>query len=112
MRKDYAFWSASRSTHSKNNLKRKVMRAIRAMNKNIEDDEKWLGRFKIRARAFQHFTYEDGSANRCAVVFDIIDTKTGITQICCLPDHAFLSPYSFDFWNVVNDFVNDQTMGE
>ena len=41
MRKDYAFWSASRSTHSKNNLKRKVMRTIRAMNKNIENDEKW-----------------------------------------------------------------------
>lgn len=112
MRADYVFWSASRSTHSKNNLKRKVMKAIRAMNKNIEDDEKWQGRFKIRTRAFQHFTYEDGSANRCAVVFDMTDTKTGITQVECLPDHAFLSPYSFDFWNVVNDFVNDQTMGE
>lgn len=112
MRADYAFWSASRSTHSKNNLKRKVMKTIRAMNKNIKDDEKWQGRFKIRTRAFQHFTYEDGSANRCAVVFDMIDTKTGITQVVCLPDNCFMPPFTFNFWNVVNDFVNDQTMGE
>ena len=112
MRADYVFWSASRSTHSKNNLKRKVMKTIRVMNKNIEDDEKWQGRFKIRARAFQHFTYKDGSANRCAVVFDMIDTDTGITQVACLPDHCFMPPFTFNFWNVVNNFVNDQTMGE
>lgn len=112
MRKDYAFWSASRSTHSKNNLKRKVMKTIRAMNKNIEDDEKWQGRFKIRTRAFHHFTYKDGSANRCAVVFEMIDTKTGITQVACLSDHCFMPPFIFNFWNAINDFVNDQTMGE
>lgn len=58
---------------------RAMNRLIRSMNKNIEQDYLWLGRFYARQIASEFQEYEDGSGAELYVRLRFVDRKTGMT---------------------------------
>lgn len=68
-------YSANRKRHQ-----RQVNKVFRALNKNIEKDELWQGRFVARQRASYFTQYEDKSGYYLVVVYDFLDKKTGQTS--------------------------------
>lgn len=68
-------YSANRKRHQ-----RQVNKVFRALNKNIEKDELWQGRFVARQRASYFIQYEDKSGYYLVVVYDFLDKKTGQTS--------------------------------
>lgn len=68
-------YSANRKRHQ-----RQVNKVFRALNKNIEKDELWQGRFVARQRASYFVQYEDKSGYYLVVVYDFLDKKTGQTS--------------------------------
>lgn len=55
---------------------RAVNKILREMNKNIEEDELWMGRFFIRQWARSVITYEDHSGMYLALEMRLYDKKT------------------------------------
>ena len=68
-------YSAKRKRHQ-----RQVNKIFRALNKNIEKDELWQGRFVARQRASYFVQHEDKSGYYLIVVYDFLDKKTGQTS--------------------------------
>lgn len=68
-------YSTNRKRHQ-----RQVNKVFRALNKNIEKDELWQGRFVARQRASYFVQYEDKSGYYLVVVYDFLDKKTGQTS--------------------------------
>ena len=68
-------YSSNRKRHQ-----RQVNKVFRALNKNIEKDELWQGRFVARQRASYFVQYEDKSGYYLVVVYDFLDKKTGQTS--------------------------------
>lgn len=68
-------YSANRKRHQ-----RQVNKVFRALNKDIEKDELWQGRFVARQRASYFVQYEDKSGYYLVVVYDFLDKKTGQTS--------------------------------
>lgn len=63
-------------THNRRKHQRKINKAMRLMNKNIENDSLWRGRFCIRSgqTIFQRYEDNSGSELLCELLF--IDKKT------------------------------------
>ena len=53
---------------------------VRIMNKNIENDSLWQGRFYMRQVASRWREYEDKSGGELFVVLRLYDKQTGITK--------------------------------
>ena len=68
-------YSAKRKRHQ-----RQVNKVFRALNKSIEKDELWQGRFVARQRASYFIQHEDKSGYYLIVVYDFLDKKTGQTS--------------------------------
>ena len=68
-------YSAKRKRHQ-----RQVNKVFRALNKSIEKDELWQGRFVARQRASYFVQHEDKSGYYLIVVYDFLDKKTGQTS--------------------------------
>ena len=68
-------YSAKRKRHQ-----RQVNKIFRALNKIIEKDELWQGRFVARQRASYFVQHEDKSGYYLIVVYDFLDKKTGQTS--------------------------------
>ena len=58
---------------------RAMNKLMRDLNKNIENDNLWQGRFYVKQTAAQWHEYEDKSGAELWVVLSFIDKKTGIT---------------------------------
>jgi hypothetical protein len=57
---------------------RAINKLIREMNKRIEDDDLWLGRFYTKQIKSDWQLYEDGSGADLYVRLRFIDRKTGV----------------------------------
>ena len=68
-------YSANRKRHQ-----RQVNKVFRTLNKIIEKDELWQGRFVARQRASYFVQHEDKSGYYLVVVYDFLDKKTGQTS--------------------------------
>ena len=68
-------YSAKRKRHQ-----RQVNKVFRVLNKIIEKDELWQGRFVARQRASYFVQHEDKSGYYLIVVYDFLDKKTGQTS--------------------------------
>ena len=68
----YWLTSKNRKVHQ-----RAMNKLVRAMNKNIENDNLWNGRFVIKQDSAQWYLYEDGSGAELFVVLRFIDRCTG-----------------------------------
>ena len=67
----YWTYSANRKKHQ-----RRLNHYMRALNKNIETDTLWRGRFVVRQDCAQWLSYEDHSGYELYAVLKFVDKKT------------------------------------
>ena len=81
---------------------RKVTRAIRTMNKDIEQDKLWKGRFFARTLKTSFRIYPDKSGAVIYVLLQFCDKKTGITRVEWFDEWGIMRRKMF--WSM-NDFI-------
>lgn len=106
-RKDYTYSQHSCSQKSKRNLKRKIMKVIRATNDNILYDNLWRGRFYARCDGMFYNTYNDGSGTFCGVAVTFVDLAIEKTYQAHFDDLDFTMFNGATFWRAMNDFIVD-----
>jgi hypothetical protein len=62
-------------------LQSKVNKSVKAINKNIYDDDLWLGRFYIKQTKSEYCEFEDKSGGILRVWLKFIDKKTKVNKI-------------------------------
>ena len=75
-------------------IQRDVNRKIKALNRSIENDELWLGRFYVRQVNRRIYKYEDNSGVGMSLTLIMIDKQTGKNQ----------KFYCFS-WDVINTYL-------
>lgn len=93
--------SMCRKTHQ-----RKVNKVFRDMNKNIENDTLWNGRFTIKQIDSQWFVFPDSSGAYLCVYYEILDKKTRQAKLCYARESI---SFPYDIWKSVNDFIVNDT---
>ena len=86
------------------NLRRKINARIRAFNKNIENDDVWLGRFVARQRQLFINQYGDHSGYYAHMVIRISDKKTGRYRDALFSDLE-ITMSGWKFFEFVNNFI-------
>lgn len=97
----YRRWltSLNRKTHQ-----RAVNKVFRDINKSIEKDELWKGRFVIKQHPYSTFTiYEDKSGAEFFTNYYLIDKKTGRTHLSCGTSNDILNPHKM--FIEMNNFI-------
>lgn len=95
-------------TYSNNRKKyqRKMNYYMRKINKNIENDNLWRGRFVMRQDCAQWVKYEDNSGYALYVRLYCVDKKTGRKQF--IPMHSVNSLCFWNghkLWEIMNNFI-------
>lgn len=81
---------------------RKVTRAIRNMNKDIERDELWRGRFFARTLKTDYKIFPDKSGAVIYVLLQFCDKKTGLARTEFFDEWAIMKWRMY--WSM-NDFI-------
>ena len=88
---------------------RELNKHIRRVNKAIENDNLWLGRFYITQASSSWYAYEDGSGGELFAVLVCVDKKDGTLY----PWHeGFLTGYQFTpgrLFMFMNTFITEIT---
>lgn len=96
------YWlsSKNRKVHQ-----RAMNRLMRILNKQIENDDVWKGRYYVRQKAHQWYEYEDKSGAELLVVLELHDQTTGKSkELADTVNHwRFLGGNSL--WMAMNDFI-------
>lgn len=94
-------YSANRKKHQ-----RKLNKILRDINKNIEQDDLWRGRFYAKQGNYSHFyRYEDGSGWELYVVIELRDRFTGqIHRIGESVNHWGMW-HGSHMWEAMNEFI-------
>ena len=71
----------NRETWNYKKIQRKVNKIVRKLNKQIEDDELWKGRFYIRQVKRYMKPFDDMSGVDDAFLFEMYDKKTGMKHL-------------------------------
>jgi hypothetical protein len=80
---------------------------MRELNKNIENDSLWCGRFYVHQIARQRYVYEDGSGMELWVTLEFVDRKTGRTKQLLETVNYWTSFCSRLFWEANTFIVED-----
>lgn len=70
----------SMHSHKRRNHQRWLNRFCRAINKSIENDPLWLGRFVVEQKATEMEWFDDGSGGLLYCHLQFRDKKTGTTE--------------------------------
>lgn len=91
----------SMKSHKRKNHQRWFNQYIRYINKSMEEDDLWLGRFYVTQEATHMDWFEDGSGGIMHAYLTFHDHKTGITR------NKWYDGLDMDwrFWNDFNDFI-------
>ncbi len=93
------------TSKDKKRHQRAMNKLMRNLNKNIENDSLWKGRFYIRQIASDWLYYEDKSGGTLYVRLRFYDRKTGITKdVWDTVNHWRFLGGSNLFW-AMNDFI-------
>jgi hypothetical protein len=84
---------------------RAMNKLMRDLNKNIENDNLWQGRFYVKQTAAQWREYEDKSGAELWVVLSFIDKKTGITYETAETVNHWRMWNGSHLWWKMNDFI-------
>ena len=84
---------------------RAMNRAMRAINKNIERDELWNGRFIVRQREADWIPYEDNSGWKLYVTLKFIDRCTGRYFVHNGSVNHWIHWDGSALWRAMNDFI-------
>ena len=84
---------------------RQLVRKIKIINRTIENDNLWRGRFCVRLKRVEYRYYSDNSGIYLIYWYNMIDKKTGFKM---LYQDIFLPGYygnMFDMTMEMNDFI-------
>ena len=99
------YWLTS---HNKKRHQRAINKLVRAMNRNLEQDDLWCGRFVIRQdESPQWRLYEDGSGAELFVRLRFIDRATGRYYV---GNHTVNEWRSFNgsrIWRIINWLITE-----
>lgn len=84
---------------------RAVNKILREMNKNIENDELWMGRFFMRQWARKVITYEDHSGLFLWLELRLYDKKTKKYRRWFCDSHDVIGFNGSKVWQKMNDFI-------
>lgn len=90
-------------------LKRKkhqqvINKIVRAINKNIQNDPAWLGRFEMRQIHNEFVVFDDKSGAYMICFLELIDKKTRKGKIVRIEESQF---FDSNVWGAMNDFICD-----
>ena len=91
----------SMKSHKRKNHQRWFNQYVRYINKTIEDDDLWLGRFCVRQMSTEMRWFEDGSGGIMRAKLAMWDKKTGIVRV------GYYTGLDMDWkcWSDFNDFI-------
>lgn len=91
----------SMASHKRKNHQRWLNRYCRHVNKSIENDDLWLGRFYISQNRTKMEWFDDGSGGLIYVELMMHDRKTGITKTKWYDALGL----EWQMWWDLNDFI-------
>lgn len=94
--KDY-----SMKSHNRKNHQRWLNAFCRAVNRNLEEDPLWRGRFVVEQKATRMEWFEDGSGGLMHCYLRFRDKKTGIVKDWCTD----CLEASWRMFSHMNDFI-------
>ncbi len=80
-----------------------INKNIRAINKSIENDNLWRGRFVMRQVNARWSAFEDGSGGELFATILIIDKRTGQTKTAYIDNYD----HSWRYFEAMNNFIVD-----
>ena len=80
-----------------------INKNIRAINRNIEEDNLWRGRFVMRQVNARWSAFEDGSGGELFATILIIDKRTGQTKTVYVDNYD----YPWYYFQAINNFIVD-----
>ena len=90
---------------SRRKMRKKAQRVInkniRLLNKGIESDDLWRGRFIMRQIDARWSPFDDGSGGRLFTTIMMVDKRTGQTKRVWLDNYD--SPWNY--FSAINDFI-------
>ena len=91
-------------------VQRRVNALIKRQNEALAEDELWLGRFYMRQLRRDVWRFEDGSGACVSFLFEMVDKKTGIRDICRLDNYELRVAFkrgggSWKLFEALNDFI-------
>lgn len=96
------------NSNNRQKHQRKINHFMRQINKNIEKDELWRGRFVVRQDCAQWLPHEDSSCWDLYVVLKFIDKKTKKTWIGI---HGSINSLcwgnAYKLWETMNTFITE-----
>lgn len=101
------------SSKNKKRHQRAMNELMRVLNKNIENDNLWKGRFYVRQIASKWHQYEDKSGAELWVVLRFYDKKTSITRtVANTVNHWRYFGGSYLWWEMNNFIIEDVKVWE
>lgn len=87
----------------KHRIKKNIKESINKINKNIWDDDLWLGRFEIKLDKIRYQRFEDWSGYTALIEVTLIDKRTNLTKKEYVGySEIFLGSH---LWRFMNDFI-------
>lgn len=80
-----------------------INKNIRAINRNIEEDNSWRGRFVMRQVNARWSPFDDGSGGELLATILMIDKRTGYTKTTYLDNYN----NSWRYFVAMNNFIVD-----
>lgn len=93
-----------KETTNRKKIQRHINRVFRDMNRNIERDNLWLGRFYVHQRRVHYEMSEDNSYCYATIEAEFIDRKTGRTLVKWFHKEDFMGS-TYKIWCAMNDFI-------
>ena len=86
-------------------LQREINKFVKEMNKNIYNDNLWLGRFYARQSRADYYQFPDNSGGILCVVLKFVDKKTNYSKEYRLEYHGLKNFFQSDLFRTMNDFI-------
>lgn len=88
---------------------RKLNKKVRAINKNIANDNLWMGRFEFRQKDAFFEEFSDGSGGILVTVLRGYDKVTGYYKDFRFEFAPWLHGCDWKLWEIVNNFIANDT---
>ena len=93
-----------KTTTKRKKIQRHINSVLRDLNRNIERDELWLGRFYCQQKHIHFERSEDGSYIYTVVGVEFYDRKTGKAKHIWFHKEDFMGS-TWKIWCAMNDFI-------
>lgn len=93
-----------KTTTNRKKIQRHINKVLREMNKSIEQDSLWLGRFYCHQIDIAFFPSDDHSYTYCHVGVEFVDRKTGFSEMYAFHKEDFMWN-GYRVWEAMNNFI-------